>query len=835
MSNVGTAYVIIRAISPALKKDIEGAVTKAAQAAAPAINKAGDDVGKDMGTHVSDSASKETERGLRSRLKGVFGRIKTALEGDADKNGQGLGFKLGDGLTKGISKFKIPPRVMLGFLAAPAIGGALHIIGAYVAGAISLVSAIGPAFVAAGAVGLGGLAALQLGLKAVTFALKTKTPELDRFTEVLRAYKLELAQPVQDAVLPKLGAALATLRSGLPGLGSGLAKVGGATAQIALNMARTASESRNASLIGRIFAGSATTITSFGRGLNNILVILLNVLAAVQPITNEFARFFALQTGGIARMVQASVASGRFAAFLERAANVARQLGRIAANLGLALFNVFRLANPAGNELLYSIEGLTQKFLGFTRSASGQNSLRRFFAGALPIMHEVNGLIGDILKLIGSGLQTSDSGGTLVFVQSLRTSVVPALSEMGKALSASGPGLANLVASIADLAKGLADTGALGTFTQTLTLLVNALSALLRLPGASYLAGIALAAGGAAKAFDLVLKPVGGLHGAYTKLFAKNAEGVSSFGRITGAISTAGGKVADLSLKVATSAQTLGRATLDAVANFGRQAAAAAASAARQVAAWASTAASAVASAARSALAAAGVVAGWVLMGVQALAGAARVALAWLVSIGPIALVIAAIAGVIIVIVRHWDSVKRVTKAAWDAVVGFVRSAVSGLVYLFTHFTLLGLIISHFNQIVGFIRGLPGRISSAAAGMWDGIKNAFKSAINWIIDHWNSLQFKLPTVDTHIPGIGKVGGFTLGTPDIPRLARGGVIPATNGGSLFVGGEAGRDEAVIPLDEDPRTRDLLGKTEINLYGSTITARDVFREAAWARRR
>ena len=31
------------------------------------------------------------------------------------------------------------------------------------------------------------------------------------------------------------------------------------------------------------------------------------------------------------------------------------------------------------------------------------------------------------------------------------------------------------------------------------------------------------------------------------------------------------------------------------------------------------------------------------------------------------------------------------------------------------------------------------------------------------------------------------------------LAEGGVIPATRGGQLFIGGEAGQAEAVIPLD------------------------------------
>jgi tape measure domain-containing protein len=102
-----------------------------------------------------------------------------------------------------------------------------------------------------------------------------------------------------------------------------------------------------------------------------------------------------------------------------------------------------------------------------------------------------------------------------------------------------------------------------------------------------------------------------------------------------------------------------------------------------------------------------------------------------------------------------------------------------------------------FDRLISFIGGLPGRISSATSGMWDGIWSAFKSTINAVIGGWNSLHFGMPSVDTHIPGIGKVGGFDVGVPQIPYLATGGVVKGRPGGTLAVLGEAG-DEAVIPL-------------------------------------
>lgn len=85
-------------------------------------------------------------------------------------------------------------------------------------------------------------------------------------------------------------------------------------------------------------------------------------------------------------------------------------------------------------------------------------------------------------------------------------------------------------------------------------------------------------------------------------------------------------------------------------------------------------------------------------------------------------------------------------------------------------------IVRKFGEVVTFLKGLPGKISKAASGMFDGIKNAFRSALNWLIDRWNGLSFSIPSIDTHIPGVGTIGGFSLGTPDIPRFHSGGIVP-----------------------------------------------------------
>jgi len=98
------------------------------------------------------------------------------------------------------------------------------------------------------------------------------------------------------------------------------------------------------------------------------------------------------------------------------------------------------------------------------------------------------------------------------------------------------------------------------------------------------------------------------------------------------------------------------------------------------------------------------------------------------------------------------------------------------------------------------------------SGMFNGIAAAFKSAINAVIGGWNRLSFSLPSVDTHIPGIGRVGGWTIHTPDIPLLAQGGDVTSPG---LAVVGERGPE--LLSLQRGARVTPLpAGGGTTNIY-------------------
>lgn len=83
-------------------------------------------------------------------------------------------------------------------------------------------------------------------------------------------------------------------------------------------------------------------------------------------------------------------------------------------------------------------------------------------------------------------------------------------------------------------------------------------------------------------------------------------------------------------------------------------------------------------------------------------------------------------------------------------------------------------------------------VAKVIGGVVEGVVGAFKAVYNAFASFWNSIDISVPTFD--IPFLGRIGGFSIGLPDIPMLARGGIVTKP---TLALIGESG-PEAVVPL-------------------------------------
>lgn len=139
-----------------------------------------------------------------------------------------------------------------------------------------------------------------------------------------------------------------------------------------------------------------------------------------------------------------------------------------------------------------------------------------------------------------------------------------------------------------------------------------------------------------------------------------------------------------------------------------------------------------------------------------------------------------------------WEGIKNVARGAVGIVSGIFRG-------MFNTFKNIVTAIGHqITSLVGFFRALPGKVSSAVTGLWDGIGNNFKQVINDIIGWWNNLSFSVD-IPNKIPGLPD--SFTVSTPNVPTLAEGAYLTEA---TLAVAGEAG-PEIVAP---EPKLREIV---------------------------
>jgi len=123
----------------------------------------------------------------------------------------------------------------------------------------------------------------------------------------------------------------------------------------------------------------------------------------------------------------------------------------------------------------------------------------------------------------------------------------------------------------------------------------------------------------------------------------------------------------------------------------------------------------------------------------------------------------------------------------WDTTVDDIETALNGMADFFD---------TIFN---GIGAGIKGYINFWI-GLFESFVNGAINGLNGIIRGFNRLQVSIPS---WVPGIGGqtwgVNIPTVGQISIPRLAEGGIVMPTPGGVIANLAEAGKPEAVIPLD------------------------------------
>lgn len=215
----------------------------------------------------------------------------------------------------------------------------------------------------------------------------------------------------------------------------------------------------------------------------------------------------------------------------------------------------------------------------------------------------------------------------------------------------------------------------------------------------------------------------------------------------------------------------------------------------------------------------------------------------------PILIVVAAIGAVIaigVLLYKHWDVLKAKAKEVWDSIKNKFNEFKEWLGNIFlTDWSqkfgklgeimngFLGVVSSIWNSITRIFGGIIDFIAGVFTGNWsrawqgvvnifggimDGLGAVIKAPLNgviWLINQAISGLNKIKVPDWVPSWLG--GGKGINIPQIPYLARGGIIDSP---TLAMVGEAGK-EAVVPLENNTQGLDLLASKLIERLGGITT--------------
>lgn len=187
----------------------------------------------------------------------------------------------------------------------------------------------------------------------------------------------------------------------------------------------------------------------------------------------------------------------------------------------------------------------------------------------------------------------------------------------------------------------------------------------------------------------------------------------------------------------------------------------------------------------------------------------------------PIAIAIAAVIAIIaigILLVKNWEMIKKKAAEIWTNITETIKNNWQNIV----EFTInpLGFIvkqvIKNWDVIKESTNAIWTSVGGIISGVWEGIKNTVKAGINYVIDKINSF-IRLANSVTSV--VSKIGVSIPAIPEIPRLAKGGIVTKP---TLAMVGEAG-PEAVIPLNRS-RSGGFGGNITIIVNGD-VTGQDI----------
>ena len=642
--------------------------------------------------------------------------------------------------------------------------------------------------------------------------LTASQAEFAKFISNLQPKLKELKESAAGALLPPLQEAITTLvDKGFPTIKTGVKEVGTALGGAAKSIAEAVTTPVNLEKLATAFTNASTAIEKLGSIAGSLWGVVLSVLVAVDPLLQRFLTFLDTKMKTLDEKLNAD--PQKLTDFFNEAGRVAAEIGKIIGNIASGLGNIIKAntgPGTGGQIMLDYFKDITGAFKAFSGSTEGQATLKSYFAGAAENTKSILSNVGLFVKEI---LKLGDDPNIKKFWDTIGKAAEP-FGSILKKTNEGAPAMASLLVTITKIIDALTNTSTIKTFFGTFDVLAKVVLAILNnkvikaiLDFTAPFHGIALALTAVSILFStfgagllfLVLKPLSMLMNVF-KIF----EGIIKVFRIAWMLLTIAFEANPIGVIIA------GIVALVAIFVVLYKKNEAFRELVQKV--WAAI------------KDAVGAVIDWLVEWLPKAWNGFKEALSvvwdgikviWNLIVAGVKLFIDAVTTDIKFV---WDVLKTGLqlvwdgiKIIWDLIVAGVKAYIATVVSVGA--TLWGwlktgldaawnLAKGVWDTIIAFITGLGAKISKAASGMWDGLKSGLGTVINWII---GALNGAIGAINLLLKGLkfatfGKVNFVISPIPPV-ALAKGGIVSATQGGTLARIGEAGRPERVEPLDPD----------------------------------
>jgi hypothetical protein len=664
----------------------------------------------------------------------------------------------------------------------------------------------------------------------------TLTPSQVKFANFmvsLQGTLKKLKEAAASGFLPILQTQISKINKAyLPTLVDGFKKIGTSVGNAAQSITDMLIKAENVTKIKNLFDSSSKIIEKVGTLLSGLLDGFLTVLDASSPMANDFLDFLITKITDFNTLLK----NTDLKAFFERVGSIASDFGTVFGNIFDGLGAIVKAnfgPDSGGQYLLDWLKTATGGWATLNNSPEGQKKLKKYFqdvAVNAKIIFETIGKFFDQLSGLGA-----DPNIGLAFTK--LQEAAPYVGQIFKSGAEAGPAIATMAVEISKFIAALADGQAPKIFFDTISgalkfindLLKNeavkgfidfhgriiavilAFGALAKAVGffkdvfigavKAITKGISDVIGGVKKTIDF-FKPGGGMDGIRLRfMYAKDAiikakDAVKDFGKkaydaiksggsaminwgkdigryVIGNIKNAAGAIADVSKKLVLNTIEIGK-------NIG---------------AWIAQKAQIIASAVALGVQKAAQVASNI---VTAIATGIQAAFNAVMALNPIYLIVIAVAALVAGLIYFFTQTE-IGKKVWKAFTDFLVDAWNN-------------ILKFFSGMGKWFGDLWNGIVSGIQAAWTGVGNFFKGLINGYIGLWegfinflvDGLNGLLKAANTGLGFLGDLIGQNLEIALIPkvvlpRLAKGGVVSPSSGGSLVNVAEAGKPERIEPLD------------------------------------